>query len=139
VFITILAFLHFWQIAPCSNRPPRTRADSLFDPRSITRLQRSLVMSIKCNAIEPFVWEHMKHSVLREREETQAIAQARLRRSGYHELRNVSCIFYEGVLTLRGRVSTWYLKQVAQTLVLHLDGVLELNNRLEVIDEPSCG
>ncbi len=62
----------------------------------------------------------------------QAEAQSRLRTSGYHELQLISCEFHEGVLTLRGQVSTFYLKQVAQTLIRDLHGVGEINNRLEV-------
>ncbi len=62
----------------------------------------------------------------------QTEAQSRLRKSAYHELRLVSCGFHQGVLSLRGHVSSFYLKQVAQTLVRELDGVREINNRLEV-------
>jgi len=46
----------------------------------------------------------------------QAEAHSRLRNSGYQELRLVSCDFHEGVLTLRGQVSSFFLKQVAQEL-----------------------
>jgi len=63
---------------------------------------------------------------------TQMEAQSRLRKSGYPELHLVSCEFHGGVLTLRGRVSTFYLKQVAQTLIRGLDGVGAVNNRLDV-------
>ena len=62
----------------------------------------------------------------------EAEAQSRLQTSGYPQLRKVSCEFHEGVLTLRGQVSTFHLKQVAQTLVRRLEGVGEINNRLEV-------
>ncbi len=61
-----------------------------------------------------------------------AAATSRLRKSDYHELHLISCTFYEGVLTLRGRVSTFYLKQVAQTMIASLEGVERINNRLEV-------
>ena len=63
-------------------------------------------------------------------------AQLRLGRSGYHELHLVSCEFHEGVLTLRGRVSTFHLKQIAQTRIRGLEGVGEINNRLEVAAPP---
>jgi osmotically-inducible protein OsmY len=68
----------------------------------------------------------------------QAEAQTRLRTSGYHELHLISCNFHEGVLSLRGRVSSFYLKQVAQTVVRELDGVDEINNRLEVAAPPGA-
>jgi osmotically-inducible protein OsmY len=67
----------------------------------------------------------------------QAEALARLRLSGYLELRRLSCDFREGTLTLRGRVATFYLKQVAQELIRTLDGVVEINNGLEVTP-PRC-
>ena len=72
----------------------------------------------------------------KEAQVVQAKAQSRLRQSGYHQLQLISCEFHEGVLTLRGRVSTFYLKQVAQTLINQLDGVGEVNNRLEVVARP---
>jgi osmotically-inducible protein OsmY len=68
----------------------------------------------------------------KEKEVVEAGAQSRLRASGYCQLHLVSCEFHEGVLTLRGQVSTFFLKQVAQTLIRDLDGVGEINNRLEV-------
>jgi osmotically-inducible protein OsmY len=64
----------------------------------------------------------------------QAHAESRLRQSTYPELHLLSCDFHEGVLTLRGRVPSYYLKQVAQTLILQVNGVDEINNRLEVAD-----
>ena len=72
-------------------------------------------------------------------EELQVIlmeAQLRLRNSGYPELHLVSCEFHEGVLSLRGHVSSFYLKQIAQTLIRGLAGVGEVNNRLEVAPSP---
>jgi len=59
-------------------------------------------------------------------------AEARLHRSKYIELRAISCEFDEGVLTLRGRVPSYYLKQMAQSLVDGIPGVAELDNQLEV-------
>ena len=66
----------------------------------------------------------------------QSEAHSRLRTSGYPELHCIECDFHEGVLTLRGQVSTFYLKQVAQTLTRELEGVGEINNRLEVAARP---
>ena len=63
----------------------------------------------------------------------QEAAQARVRQSPYRDVRNVACNFHEGVLTLRGRVSSYYLKQIAQTLVLRMQCVDEVNNRIEVV------
>jgi osmotically-inducible protein OsmY len=65
----------------------------------------------------------------------EAEAQSRLQTSGYAQLRKILCEFHEGVLTLRGHVSTFHLKQVAQTLVRKLEGVGEINNRVEVASQ----
>ena len=59
-------------------------------------------------------------------------AGTRLRCSAYRDIRGVTCEFHEGVLTLRGRVPSYYMKQIAQSLVLGMEGVEEINNRLEV-------
>lgn len=65
--------------------------------------------------------------------ETRRTAEERLRHSDYLELRNVSCDFHEGVLTLQGRVPSYHLKQLAQSLLCELAGILKLNNQLEVV------
>jgi osmotically-inducible protein OsmY len=65
-------------------------------------------------------------------QEIAEIAQAALRRSAYFELRDVSCEFSGGVLTLHGRVPTYYLKQLAQVSVVDVPGVIEVHNRIEV-------
>ena len=74
-----------------------------------------------------------KSPLVEEEKAIQAMVASRLQHSGYVELRDISCHFHEGVLTLRGCVSSYYMKQLAQTLVLHLEGVQELNNRVEVL------
>ena len=58
--------------------------------------------------------------------------EAVLRSSSYLSLRRLSCEYHEGVLTIRGRVATFYLKQVAQSLLGRLEGVEEINNLVEV-------
>jgi osmotically-inducible protein OsmY len=73
----------------------------------------------------------------KKRQAVQKEAQSRLHNSGYHELCLVSCDFHEGVLTLRGQVPSFYLKQVAQELIRRLNGAEEVNNRLEV-SAPPC-
>lgn len=65
-------------------------------------------------------------------QEIAEIAQAALRRSAYFELRTLSCDFAGGVLTLHGRVPTYYLKQLAQAAVVGVPGVVEIDNRVEV-------
>lgn len=65
-----------------------------------------------------------------------AAAIARLRRSGYPSLRHVSCEVQNGVLMLRGGVSSFFLKQIAQALLRDLAVPFELDNQLTVA--PSC-
>jgi osmotically-inducible protein OsmY len=58
----------------------------------------------------------------------------RLQRSGYAALRWIWCEFEEefGVLHLRGSVPSHYLKQVAQELVVYVEGVRLVNNQINV-------
>ena len=59
-------------------------------------------------------------------------AKSRLLMSSYIELRRVSCEFRNGVLTLRGCVPRYYLKQIAQTILAGLSGVADIDNQLQV-------
>jgi osmotically-inducible protein OsmY len=59
-------------------------------------------------------------------------AESRLRAHSYLALQNVSCEYREGVLTLRGHLPTYYLKQVAQAAVGQLEGVQRVVNEIEV-------
>ncbi len=68
----------------------------------------------------------------------QSEAQSRLRESGYREFQSVSCEYSGGVLTLRGRVPSFYLKQLAQTLIRGVRFVAEIHNRLEVAAAPGA-
>jgi osmotically-inducible protein OsmY len=64
-------------------------------------------------------------------------ASRRLAQSGYHQHRRVSLDFHEGVLTLRGIVSSFFLKQLAHVLVADVVGIEEIANRLEVHYPPA--
>ena len=66
-------------------------------------------------------------------QEIAEIAQAALRRSSYFELHDVSCDFYSGTLVLRGCVPSCHLKQLAQTSVAEVPGVVEVDNCIEVV------
>jgi osmotically-inducible protein OsmY len=66
-------------------------------------------------------------------EDRAEAAAARLRQGLYLELRQVECSWHTGVLQLRGHVSSYYLRQIAQTLVQGLDGVEAIDNQLEVL------
>jgi hypothetical protein len=60
------------------------------------------------------------------------LAERALRNSPYLALRNVACDCRGGVLTLRGCLPTYYLKQVAQAVVARIDGVRQVVNDIEV-------
>jgi osmotically-inducible protein OsmY len=74
------------------------------------------------------------YSVTEAAERIAKLAERRLQESGYCCLRRVSCHYHEGVLALRGRVPSFYLKQVAQTVVRQIEGVIEILNQVEVVD-----
>jgi osmotically-inducible protein OsmY len=67
------------------------------------------------------------------RDAIESAAEARLRRSAYPEVGRVRCELHGGTLILWGRVSTFFLKQVAQAVVRGVEGVVDVDNQLEVV------
>jgi osmotically-inducible protein OsmY len=55
-----------------------------------------------------------------------------LKASGYAALQSVAAEHHEGVLHLRGRVPSFYMKQIAQTVASKVHGVGVVDNRLSV-------
>jgi osmotically-inducible protein OsmY len=60
-------------------------------------------------------------------------AENSLRHNSYLALKNVRCECCEGVLTLRGCLPTYYLKQMAQAVVGRIEGVRRIVNEIEVV------
>jgi hypothetical protein len=60
-------------------------------------------------------------------------ARERLRRSPYLPVRSLSCEFDRGVLRLRGSLSSFYHKQLAQETVAGLSGVDQVVNEVVVV------
>lgn len=60
-------------------------------------------------------------------------ARKRLDRSGYAPVRRIDCAFDSGVLTLEGRLHSYFHKQLAQEAVAQLPGVRQVRNRIEVV------
>jgi osmotically-inducible protein OsmY len=58
--------------------------------------------------------------------------QGRLLGSPYFAIRNIGCVYRDGVLTLRGSLPTYYLKQMAQSVVTETEGVTTVVNQIEV-------
>ena len=63
-----------------------------------------------------------------------AVAERRLQNSSYPSHRALRCTYRNGVLTLHGRVSSYYLRQTACALVADLEGIVELVDRIEVVE-----
>jgi osmotically-inducible protein OsmY len=84
----------------------------------------------------PFVCES------RRREYVHNDVESRLRRSGYLALRDVTCEVQAGIARLRGRLPSYYLKQMAQAIVADVEGVRRVVNLIEVVvpsSRPSQG
>ncbi len=71
---------------------------------------------------------------LKEKEIVLAEARLRFQKSPYQELHRVKFEFREGVLTLRGRVPSSFLKQIAQSIVFSMECIETIDNRLEVVE-----
>ena len=56
----------------------------------------------------------------------------RLSHDPYFAGKPIRCDFHEGALIMHGRVSSFYLKQVAQSLAAEVDGVQQVVNYIEV-------
>jgi osmotically-inducible protein OsmY len=69
--------------------------------------------------------------------EVMEAARGRLRETAHRALQGVSCEYDAGVLVLRGRLSSFYQKQLAQEAVVGLAGVAQVVNRTEVIAVPA--
>jgi osmotically-inducible protein OsmY len=65
-------------------------------------------------------------------ERTMHHVRSRLRRSLYPQLRRVQCEFHDGVLTLRGVVNSYFIRQLAYAHVANVDGVEAVIDRLDV-------
>jgi len=61
-----------------------------------------------------------------------APAESSLRNSAYLALRRVRCEVHQGTAVLHGRLPTFFLKQMAQTIVARMEGVNEIINQIEV-------
>jgi hypothetical protein len=62
-------------------------------------------------------------------------ARQRLASSAYPALRKLDCYYHEGVLTIRGRVSTFHERQLAWITLCDLAGIEEFVDRIEVVEQ----
>lgn len=64
----------------------------------------------------------------------QVQAQEMLERSNYLALRRLRCECHDGQLVISGRVPTYYLKQVAQSIVRQVPHVRRIDNQVDVAE-----
>ena len=81
-----------------------------------------------------FVWP-LERRPPKADEAVLAEARSRFDRSPYRELRAIACDFREGLLILRGRVPSFFIKQIAQSAVFSIERIEEIENRLEVVED----
>lgn len=62
----------------------------------------------------------------------EALVQSRLRGSPYPSIQRLNCDFANGRLFLRGRVPSFFEKQVAQEALADLEGIDQIVNGVEV-------
>ena len=60
-------------------------------------------------------------------------AQDCFENASHAALRKLTCEFARGVLILRGKVPSYYEKQLAQEAVRKIDGVRQIVNEIEVL------
>jgi len=61
-------------------------------------------------------------------------AECKLGSSSHHFAQTVRCDYDNGVLTIEGRVPSFYLKQTAQSLIQGIEGVKRVDNELVVVN-----
>ena len=66
-----------------------------------------------------------------ERRLEQRVTRA-LRKSSHRALAVLQCEVSGGLVVLRGVVSSYYLKQIAQAIALRIDGVRKVENLIDV-------
>lgn len=65
-------------------------------------------------------------------EQITDLACQALRATGYCQLRHLQVYYEHGRITLQGQLPTYYLKQVAQSVILQVDGVREIDNDVRI-------
>ncbi|MFM2094606.1 MAG: hypothetical protein RIS70_1730 [Planctomycetota bacterium] len=64
------------------------------------------------------------------------VAQAIFEHSPHRIFRTLRCSFDDGELVIRGKLPTFYSKQLAQTALMSLKGIHHILNLVEVTDTP---
>lgn len=67
-------------------------------------------------------------------EEVESRVIAAFRGLGYLQLECIDCHVADGTAYLRGEISSFYLKQIAQSVALNIQGVHQVKNQIQVQD-----
>jgi hypothetical protein len=76
-------------------------------------------------------------SLTADRPETGELAESRWRRGGHSALQRLCCDLHASVLTVRGRLPSYYLKQFALAVVTTVEGVQRVEGQI-MIEAPAA-
>jgi osmotically-inducible protein OsmY len=65
--------------------------------------------------------------------ELESSVRTSLQKTGYHQLRRLDVVVEGGLVRLTGRLPQFYLLQLAQQAVMKTEGVLNLDNGIEIV------
>ncbi len=85
-------------------------------------------MTLPATSRRPIVMHDQRDLLLRER------LLVALRNSGYGPLARLDCLVKDGVVELSGYVSSFYLKQLAQSVAMRFEDTRGVRNRVVVAD-----
>jgi osmotically-inducible protein OsmY len=64
----------------------------------------------------------------------EQMARGKLLRCAYADVREIECTCRDGVVTLHGSLPSFFLKQIAQSMLIHpLAGVATIDNQVRVV------
>lgn len=67
------------------------------------------------------------------RQSVERAARKLLTATGYRKLKRIDCLYRDGEMTLRGKVPSYYHKQLAQECIRNAPHVARIVNQLEVV------
>tara|TARA_R110002072_G_scaffold299632_1_gene475541 strand:- start:148584 stop:148844 length:261 start_codon:yes stop_codon:yes gene_type:complete len=65
--------------------------------------------------------------------ELETSVRTSLQKTGYHQLRRLDVVVENGQVRLSGRLPQFYLLQLAQQAVMKTEGVLNIQNGIQVV------
>lgn len=76
----------------------------------------------------------MKERWMSQEERVETTATEKLRTTSHRLQRSVSCRYRDGALRLDGMAPSFFLKQMTQSLLQGIDGVMRVDNALVVVN-----